>query len=510
MKHTYLLILCLFSSICVRGQEVVTIDNIKYYLENGEAMVFTQDKSLSGNIVIPEKVVYNGVEYFVNDIAASAFKESKSIVSIVLPNSITRIRDYCFAHCSALTSITLPENLTSLDDGCFSYCTSLTDIFLPNSVTTLGNSCFWGCSGFTSITLPENLVSLGDGCFQSCSNLTSIVFPENLNFVGSYCFYNCPQLTYISLSHSIVDFGDYCFWGCSSLTSIILPENITSLGERCFSYCSKLTSINLPENITSLGAACFFQCQGLTSIALPKNLINLGDACFQNCSNLFNVTSNCINPSNVLVGGGVFSGIFPAAKLYVPKGTKEMYAATEPWKSSFKTIIEKDSEEEEKPEVRICATPSIAYEAGKLVFSSETEGAQYHYTITSSDFKTDAYSEDGIVELATCYNISAWASAEGYTNSETSTATLYFVDGRIDDTDGVKEIQTKRGIVVSTANNTLTVSGLTDGETIDAYSLQGTKLAQAKAFCGSALLQIGKPQKVVILKVGNESIKVQL
>ncbi len=73
---------------------------------------------------------------------------------------------------------------------------------------------------------------------------------------------------------------------------------------------------------------------------------------------------------------------------------------------------------------------------------------------------------------------------------------------------GIAEINAKRDIMVSTTYNTITVSGLTDGEVVEAYSLQGTKLAQAKAFSSSAQIQIIEPQKMVILKVGNESIKV--
>ncbi len=186
-----------------------------------------------------------------------------------------------------------------------------------------------------------------------------------------------------------------------------------------------------------------------------------------------------------------------------------MYQAAT-WTSQFKTIVETDGGDNGgTPVILQCATPSIAYEAGKLIFRSETDGAQYHYTITDSDIKTDAYSENGTIELSACYNISVWASAEGYTNSETSTAKLYFIEGKLDDPTSIQDIPSQRGIVVSAANNTVTVSGLNDGETVEAYSLQGTKLARAQATGNAAQLN-GITDKIVIVRIGKTSIKVTL
>lgn len=50
---------------------------------------------------------------------------------------------------------------------------------------------------------------------------------------------------------------------------------------------------------------------------------------------------------------------------------------------------------------------------------------------------TDAYSEDGDVTLQAAYKITAYATAEEYQPSDKATATLYWVDGRIDDPTGI-------------------------------------------------------------------------
>ena len=49
----------------------------------------------------------------------------------------------------------------------------------------------------------------------------------------------------------------------------------------------------------------------------------------------------------------------------------------------------------------------------------------FHYTISDNDMATDALSEDGKVTLSAAYNISVYATADGYTASEKAEATLF-------------------------------------------------------------------------------------
>lgn len=86
--------------------------------------------------------------------------------------------------------------------------------------------------------------------------------------------------------------------------------------------------------------------------------------------------------------------------------------------------------EENKPSTP-CATPTISYESGKLKFTSETAGAEYHYTINDEDVAYDAYSKNGEVSLTAAYKISAYATADGYKASDKAEATLYWVSANL-------------------------------------------------------------------------------
>lgn len=461
------LLLTIFSclSFCYTiAQETATIDGIKYYLQNGAATIMVQDESLSGKITVPEYVSYNGEDYKVVNVTNGAFKNT-NITEIVLSNSITSLGDECFSYCSFLNSVTLPNNITSLGNSTFTLCRSLSTITLPNSITSLGDECFIN-SGLRTISLPNSISTLGTSCFA----------------------------------------------GCTQLESIELSNSITSLPSLCFNGCSNLSSIKLSNNIVSIGAGCFKGCVGLTSVDLPKSLKSLDDryrlyGSFEGCTNLMEVICHWDNLDEVyLWNDECFNGIFTEARLYVPKGTRDMYAAKEPW-SNFKYIIEQGDVTEDAEK---CATPTISYSDRKLLFTSQTEDAQYHYTITDDDVKTEAFSENGSVDLSATYNISVYASADGYRNSDRATATLYFVNAGLET--GIDALQTeeKRGVLVSTDGGYVTVSGLDDGEIVYLYNLQGISLAEGKAYAGSVRLDTRNEKGVVILKVGNESIKVNI
>ena len=351
------------------------------------------------------------------------------------------------------------------------------------------------------------VTSLSTSAFSDQNAITSIQLPNSIIEIGARCFSSCDALATVDLPDNITSLPDYCFSYCKSLNSITLPNNITSLGDYCFTDCSNLSSITLPNSIKIIPQGCFSNCRSLESIILPKNITKLRPFCFNNCINLMDVTCEW-DKVNGEYASDAFDGIFTEARLHVPVGTKALYQAKEPWKS-FKYIIE-DVETTEP--LGQCATPTISNdnETKTLTFYSSTEGADYHYTISDKDIKENAYSDEGVVRLTTKYDISVLASAEGYTSSDEATATLYFVTTELETTD-IATVDGKRGILVSSDETKVTVSGLNNGETVALYDLQGIKLCSGKAVtAGSVDLNTGGRHGVMILRIGNEAIKVNV
>ena len=370
-------------------------------------------------------------------------------------------------------------------------------------VTTLGASCFKGCSGLTSITIPSSVTSLGNYCFSGCSGLTSITIPSSVTSLGEDCFEGCKNLTSITIPSSVTSLGNYCFYGCRGLTSITIPSSVTSLGESCFSICSGLTSITIPSSVTSLGASCFSFCSGLTSITIPSSVTSLGGYCFSSCKNL----------ESVYFEGKYCNSHYADLKIptacIIKVPTEYLQGYKDSFGSDYKYIYawNPDGSGDDTKPVTQCATPSVSYGEGKLMFASETAGAEYHYTITDADMASDAYSKEGKVTLSAAYNISVYATADGYKASDKAEATLYWINANLDTGTNINMVRT-RGVVASAHDGIVTLSGLDNGEVVKFYATDGKYLGSSVAANGAASYAVN--ESLVIAKVGKDSIKIAM
>ena len=237
----------------------------------------------------------------------------KNVQTVIVPESVTRIRNDVFRDCSGLTSITFGENsnLKSIENYAFQNCTGLTSITIPDSVTSIGNSAFQNCTGLTSITVAEenlNYCSV-DGILYNKAKTQfihipkaiqgNITIPDSVTSIWNQAFYGCTGLTSITIPDSVTSIGDGAFSGCSGLTSITVAEgnpvyhsagnciirtesevliagcqnsiiptdgSVTSIGNSAFRGCTGLTSVTIPDSVTSIWNQAFYGCTGLTSI----------------------------------------------------------------------------------------------------------------------------------------------------------------------------------------------------------------------------------------------------
>lgn len=547
MKKTFTMLMLLGATVASFAQTKAKVGTVEYFLDEGEAIILEQPDTLSGDLVIPSTVSYNGVDYKVIGMNDEAFSGTK-ITSIILPSSMTVFGNKAFRNCEKLKSVTLPSGMTSIGDEYFEYCYDLASITLPEGVTSLGSSCFFSCYNLRTVEFSKNIQTLGNSCFSECRNLTFSELPNTITSIGDYCFYNCNNLTSVVLPNSITTIGKSAFDNCDALVSITLPNNISELEEYTFSSCPKLTGITIPNSVTSIGSHCFYSCSSLTSVTLSNSLQSLGSECFRDCAiesidlpstlqtlgsycfyyctkllavklpysltkigygcfsycnNLMKVTCVWDNLDALQTDNNIFNGIYSQAMLYVPNGTSEMYKAKEPW-SGFTTI--KENGGTAKPTEK-CATPTIEYKDKQLVFNCSTEGAQYHYVITDDDMTIGSFTEVGTVGLSAAYNIRVYASAADHSNSDYAEAKLCFVDATL--SDGIEAVES-RGIVVANQGSNVSVSGLNDGEVVSLYSLSGVMLSTARANAGIANLSTVGENGFVILKIGQQSLKINL
>ena len=538
LKHlfTALLLLCCVGT---AKAEEVTIDGIRYDVvtKAKQATVIAKETGYySGGIIIPETVVHNGATCSVTSIGDKAFYWCRWLTSITIPNSVTSIGNNAFHECYRLTSVEIGNSVTSIGNGAFCSCSGLISIVIPNSVTSIGNSAFYNCNGLTGeLVIPNSVTSIGYHAFYNCNGLTGeLVIPNSVTSIGNEAFCGCSGLTSIKVEsgnsvydsrencnaiietatnklmagcqntiipNSVTSIGNYAFYGCKGLTSVEIPNSVTSIGDRAFQGCSGLTSIEIPNSVTRIEWYAFEGCTGLTSVTIGTGVKNIGSNAFAKCSNLTDVY--CLATSVPSTSTGAFNESYPEyMTLHVPEEAINSYKATAPW-SSFGTVVTLDGDVAETPK---CANPVIKYNNGKIEIECETEGAEFITTVTNN-YAKNYYSNN--FELSATYNISVYATATGYENSETVNATLCWIECDCDaDDTGIINIPAKAALVTSNGG-VLSISCQLDGAEVAVYTTDGVLIATTAIENSAATVTTGLSKgDIAIVRIGNKSIKV--
>ena len=192
------------------------------------------------------------------------------------------------------------------------------------------------------------------------------------------------------------------------------------------------------------------------------------------------------------------------ATLHVPASSIESYKSTAPW-SSFGKIVALEGDAPETPQ---CEIPTIAYENGELIFSCATEGAEFVSEITDGDIKKYY---DSKVKLGVTYNISVYATAAGYDNSDAATATLCWIETEPKGEellDGVIEVKAYP-VLIQSKDGQITVQGVADKAKVEVYTLGGTEAGNGIAANGIATISTNlNSGEIAVVKIGEKSVKI--
>ena len=165
----------------ISNHDYKTIDGI-VYTKNGKMVV-------AGSLGLEHVVIPEGVE----KLGHSAFRNCK-IKSVVLPDSMDRIRAKAFCQCKNLKSVRIGDNVDTIEDSAFAECCSLKHIDIPAGIKTINDYAFLN-SGLESIELHEGLLCLGHKAFSG-TNIESIHLPASVKKLEYNCFgSNLKELT---------------------------------------------------------------------------------------------------------------------------------------------------------------------------------------------------------------------------------------------------------------------------------------------------------------------------
>ena len=272
---------------------VKNISDYTFYKWNSSS---TDSYSVLTSVTLPDSITSIGYEAFYNNTKLSFEK---------LPDSLETLGSYAFYN-TAIGNFTIPPKVTKIPNYCFAHCKNITSITIPATVTDLsqGNPPFAECTGVTEITMPIELA--GYNIF-GCPNVETIhytvadtgIMPErgsksNINGYQYFIEYIARNsLKTVIFDDGVKNISDYTFykWDSSStdsysvLTSVRLPDSITSIGFEAFYNNTKLSINGLPRSLTSLASYSFYNT-GISFTQLPDGLTTIPSNCFYNCKNL--------------------------------------------------------------------------------------------------------------------------------------------------------------------------------------------------------------------------------
>lgn len=294
---------------------------------------------VTGNLVIPSSVTYNGKSYkvisigsysfsgsditsvkfpfSVTTIGEGAFKYCSSLATVTLSNSVSSIGKYAFDACFGLTSISIPSSVTSIESYAFDSCYNLAkaefasieslckiefggsnsnpigcahnlwiageeikDLVIPEGITSIGNSQFAGCQGLTSVKIPSSVIKIGRNVFNGCLGLTKAEFAS----IESLC-----NIQFEYWDSNPIAFSRNLWIAGEEIKELIIPDDVTSIPNFAFHLCDSLISVTIGEAVTSIGREAFASCYNLTSLSISSSVTSMGESAFSNCSNLTKV-----------------------------------------------------------------------------------------------------------------------------------------------------------------------------------------------------------------------------
>ena len=339
----------------------------------------------TGDVIIPDTVPYDGKNYTVTTLGDECFWQC-TMTSLTLPATLKKLGWESFYNIKTLTTLEIPDLVEVIEHGDF-YASFLTSITLGSGVKTIEYDAFTNANLITQMTVkaevPPTLVATSIP--DNLKAKTTLYVPKGKvetyktapywNGFMAYKEIKAPIVNpvkigdvYYTLTESPYN-GDETVFRCSVAApvasgfangdeyqgNITVPESIIYDDQRyvvmavdwyAFRDQTLLTGVTLPNTIQRIGNSAF-QNTSLTAITLPESVTTLENYVFRNSSKLVELTVQ--NPVPATVSSSTFdTNLTTRCKLYVPKGTENVYKNADYWKN-FSTI-EPDPDSPVRPE----------------------------------------------------------------------------------------------------------------------------------------------------------------
>ena len=299
-----------------------------------------------------------------------------------------------------IISVNIPNTVTRISDGKFSGYDNLYSVTMADTVTSIGFEAFAGCTRLQTVKISNNVISIESYAFSN-TNLQTVIIPNSVIYVGNRAFYE-TKITHITLgvnillwniddgvtsSNSLIDIslnyikgeGDiettYIYKtldgatdtnkyksitlveitdlhgyrtdlssGIVSITPLVgytVTSDFSAISRYVYDYNDMsgdlpilshindvnkkqcIISVNIPDTVTSISDGAFAEYYNVYSVTMADTVTSIGGAAFNGCTRLQTVK---ISNSVISIGELAFSNtnlqsvIIPNSVIYVGNG----------------------------------------------------------------------------------------------------------------------------------------------------------------------------------------------
>lgn len=434
---------------------VFSVGNLKYEIISGnDVMVIGNTISNKCELTIPETVEYYSSTYNVVAINDESFRNTDSLISIVIPKSIQEVGNNVFDGCTNLRKVVIEYGDTPLVLGCQAYFRqsgSLTPFPNPTNVddsrTAFRNGYY-------------------DGLFYGLP-IEHLVINRNIELPKYYeRVLGSSTWSYPTIYDDIIYYPP--FYGLSKLKSVEIGDKVTAI-------CKNTIDAVVSAVPTTMGYTNFSQCNNI-EVVISKN-------------------------SNSLVGGGFTQTVYENAHLFLPNGGESSYKADEYWKQ-FANIHS----------AAFIAIESLQIESDEIVLD-HNESKVLCVSINPSDASVQklrwSSSNSSVVSVDTVGNVTSYSrDGEAIITATTTDGTSLSVSCivKVEKGTGIDNaVSEPSPVSIEAKDGMIKVKGKRPQDLVSIYNAQGA-LVEATTSDTINLAQHG----IFIVRVGNATYKVIL
>lgn len=217
-------------------------------------------------------------------------------------------------------------------------------VVIPNTVTRIGDYCFAQCENLDLIVIPTSVIEIGDYAFLG-TKIAKLNIRNSVRSIGVGCFMEAVIREEFKFSNRILNIPKEAFESFECKPELNFIGRLEVIEKDAFNCCRDIT---LPKTIslyktTEIHDCAFQSTSSVKNAELFSSLETFGDYIFDDCNNDLVVRYFAYAP--LTSKEDAFGNLGENATLVVPKGTKIIFENLAPW-STFPNIEEWEIDED--------------------------------------------------------------------------------------------------------------------------------------------------------------------